>query len=215
MNDIDEGKMLLNNLLRAACVVAVASIATAPARAADISGAGATFPYPIYSKWADAYKKETGNGLNYQSIGSGAGIKQILAKTVTFGASDAPLKEEKLKKDGLVQWPQVMGGIVPVVNIEGVKPGELVLDGKTLADIEVRGNHGFLIVGVRRSGGETTLNPSPSTGLSSGIKVAPPPEDARRRRPGTPKITPPKTQWEIQCTIEENGDDQKDFVLSG
>ncbi|MCB1523441.1 MAG: substrate-binding domain-containing protein, partial [Rhodoblastus sp.] len=107
--------MLLNNLLRAACVAAVATIATAPARAADISGAGATFPYPIYSKWADAYKKETGNGLNYQSIGSGAGIKQILAKTVTFGASDAPLKEEKLKKDGLVQWPQVMGGIVPVV----------------------------------------------------------------------------------------------------
>ena len=127
--------MLLNNLLRAACVAAVATIATAPARAADISGAGATFPYPIYSKWADAYKKETGNGLNYQSIGSGAGIKQILAKTVTFGASDAPLKEDKLKKDGLVQWPQVMGGIVPVVNIEGVKPGELVLDGKTLADI--------------------------------------------------------------------------------
>ena len=127
--------MLLNNLLRAACVAAVATIATASARAADISGAGATFPYPIYSKWADAYKKATGNGLNYQSIGSGAGIKQILAKTVTFGASDAPLTAEKLKKDGLVQWPQVMGGIVPVVNIEGVKPGELVLDGKTLADI--------------------------------------------------------------------------------
>ena len=135
MNDIYEGKMLLNNLLRAACVAAVATIATAPARAADISGAGATFPYPIYSKWADAYKKETGNGLNYQSIGSGAGIKQILAKTVTFGASDAPLKEDKLKKDALVQWPQVMGGIVPVVNLEGVKPGQLVLDGKTLADI--------------------------------------------------------------------------------
>ena len=135
MNDIYEGKMLLNNLLRAACVAAVATIATAPARAADISGAGATFPYPIYSKWADAYKKETGNGLNYQSIGSGAGIKQILAKTVTFGASDAPLKEDKLKKDALVQWPQVMGGIVPVVNIEGVKPGQLVLDGQTLADI--------------------------------------------------------------------------------
>ena len=127
--------MLLNNLLRAACVAAVATIATAPARAADISGAGATFPYPIYSKWADAYKKETGNGLNYQSIGSGAGIKQILAKTVTFGASDAPLTADKLKKDGLVQWPQVMGGIVPVVNIEGVKPGQLVLDGATLADI--------------------------------------------------------------------------------
>ena len=127
--------MLLRNLMRAACVAAVATIATAPARAADISGAGATFPFPIYSKWADAYKKETGNGLNYQSIGSGAGIKQIQAKTVTFGATDAPLTADKLKKDGLIQWPQVMGGIVPVVNIEGVKAGELVLDGATLADI--------------------------------------------------------------------------------
>ncbi len=127
--------MNLNTFMRAACVAAVATIATAPARAADISGAGATFPYPIYSKWADAYKKETGAGLNYQSIGSGAGIKQIQARTVTFGATDAPLPVEKLRKDGLVQWPQVMGGIVPVVNIEGVKPGELVLDGATLADI--------------------------------------------------------------------------------
>jgi phosphate transport system substrate-binding protein len=105
------------------------------AQAADISGAGATFPFPIYAKWADAYKKETGNGLNYQSIGSGAGIKQIQAKTVTFGASDAPLTAEELKKAGLVQWPMVMGGIVPVVNLEGVKPGELVLDGPTLANI--------------------------------------------------------------------------------
>ena len=105
------------------------------AQAADISGAGATFPFPIYAKWADAYKKETGNGLNYQSIGSGAGIKQIQAKTVTFGASDAPLAAEELKKAGLVQWPMVMGGIVPVVNLEGVKPGELVLDGPTLANI--------------------------------------------------------------------------------
>jgi phosphate transport system substrate-binding protein len=103
--------------------------------AADISGAGATFPYPIYAKWADAYKKETGIGLNYQSIGSGGGIKQIKAKTVTFGASDAPLKGEDLEAAGLAQFPMVMGGIVPVVNIEGVKPGELVLDGSTLADI--------------------------------------------------------------------------------
>lgn len=112
----------------------VAASATA-AFAADITGAGATFPFPIYSKWADAYKKETGNGLNYQSIGSGGGIKQILAKTVTFGASDAPLKAEQLEKDGLVQWPMVMGAIVPVVNLEGVKPGELVFDGETLANI--------------------------------------------------------------------------------
>lgn len=112
----------------------VAASATA-AFAADITGAGATFPFPIYSKWADAYKKETGNGLNYQSIGSGGGIKQIQAKTVTFGASDAPLKAEQLEKDGLVQWPMVMGAIVPVVNIEGVKAGEMVFDGETLASI--------------------------------------------------------------------------------
>ena len=109
--------------------------ATMTAHAADISGAGATFPYPIYAKWADAYKKETGNGMNYQSIGSGGGIKQIQAKTVTFGATDMPLKGEQLEKDGLVQWPMVIGGVVPVVNIEGIKGGELVLDGAALSDI--------------------------------------------------------------------------------
>ena len=107
----------------------------APAAAADITGAGATFPFPLYSKWADAYKKESGIGLNYQSIGSGAGVKQIQSRTVAFGATDAPLTAAQLEKDGLVQWPQVMGAIVPVVNLEGVKPGELVLDGATLADI--------------------------------------------------------------------------------
>jgi phosphate transport system substrate-binding protein len=106
-----------------------------PAVAIDISGAGATFPYPIYAKWADAYKKETNNGLNYQSIGSGGGIKQIGAKTVTFGASDMPLKAEQLEKDGLVQFPTVMGGVVPVINVEGIKAGDVVLDGTTLADI--------------------------------------------------------------------------------
>ena len=115
----------------AAGMLAVA--AYAPANAADISGAGATFPYPIYAKWADAYKKETGNGLNYQSIGSGGGIKQIKAKTVTFGASDAPLSGKDLDSIGLAQFPMVMGGIVPVVNLEGIKPGELVIDGPTLA----------------------------------------------------------------------------------
>jgi phosphate transport system substrate-binding protein len=103
--------------------------------AADISGAGATFPYPVYAKWADAYKKETGTGLNYQSIGSGGGIKQIQNKTVTFGATDAPLKGADLDKYGLVQFPMVMGGIVPVVNVEGIKAGELVIDGPTLAKI--------------------------------------------------------------------------------
>ncbi len=113
----------------------IAAAALVPANAADISGAGATFPYPIYAKWADAYKKETGNGLNYQSIGSGGGIKQIKAKTVTFGASDAPLPGKELDESGLVQFPMVMGGIVPVVNLDGVKPGELVIDGPTLAKI--------------------------------------------------------------------------------
>ncbi len=103
--------------------------------AADISGAGATFPYPIYAKWADAYKKETGFGLNYQSIGSGGGIKQIQNKTVTFGATDAPLKGEDLDKHGLVQFPMVMGGIVPVANLDGIKAGDLVIDGPTLAKI--------------------------------------------------------------------------------
>ncbi|QOZ37044.1 phosphate ABC transporter substrate-binding protein PstS [Bradyrhizobium sp. CCBAU 53421] len=118
-----------------AIVAAGMVAASTSAFAADITGAGATFPFPIYSKWADAYKKETGNGLNYQSIGSGAGIKQIQAKTVTFGATDAPLKAEQLEKDGLVQWPMVMGAIVPVVNVEGVKPGDLVLSGEVLGDI--------------------------------------------------------------------------------
>jgi len=113
-----------------------ALVATAwSAFAADISGAGATFPYPVYAKWADAYKKATNVGLNYQSIGSGGGIKQIKAKTVTFGASDAPLTGKDLDEAGLAQFPMVMGGIVPVVNLDGVKPGDLVLDGPTLAKI--------------------------------------------------------------------------------
>jgi phosphate transport system substrate-binding protein len=118
-----------------ALLTAATAFGATLARAADISGAGATFPYPIYSKWADAYKKETGNGLNYQSIGSGGGIKQIQNKTVTFGASDAPLKGEDLEKFGLAQFPMVMGAIVPVINLEGIKPGELVLDGPTIAKI--------------------------------------------------------------------------------
>src|SRR2546423_9088193 len=114
-------------------LAAIAAIATSwPVLAADISGAGATFPYPVYAKWADVYKKETGVGLNYQSIGSGGGIKQVKAKTVTFGASDAPLKGDDLTKEGLVQFPMVMGGIVPVVNLDCVKPGDLVIDGATL-----------------------------------------------------------------------------------
>jgi phosphate transport system substrate-binding protein len=113
----------------------VLAATAATAQAADISGAGATFPYPIYSKWADAYKKATGIGLNYQSIGSGGGIKQIKAKTVTFGASDMPLKPDELKEAGLVQFPMIIGGVVLAVNVKGVGPGQLTLDGPTIASI--------------------------------------------------------------------------------
>src|SRR5438874_13530821 len=125
----------ISGLVRAAAMASVLAIGAASAGAVDISGAGATFPYPIYAKWADAYKKETGVGMNYQSIGSGGGIKQIKAKTVTFGASDAPLTGKDLDEGGLVQFPMVMGGIVPVVNIDGIKSGDLVIDGPTLATI--------------------------------------------------------------------------------
>jgi phosphate transport system substrate-binding protein len=118
-----------------AAVGFIAAAAFVPANATDISGAGATFPYPIYAKWADAYKKVTGNGLNYQSIGSGGGIKQITARTVTFGASDMPLQPAELEKIGVIQFPTVMGGIVPVVNLDGIKSGELTIDGPTLAKI--------------------------------------------------------------------------------
>jgi phosphate transport system substrate-binding protein len=119
---------------RAIAATAALSLATA-ALAIDISGAGATFPFPIYSKWASAYKSASGNGLNYQSIGSGGGIKQIESKTVTFGASDMPLSVQELNRYGLLQFPTVIGGVVPVVNVRGIAPGAMVLDGPTLADI--------------------------------------------------------------------------------
>src|ERR1043166_9811057 len=112
-----------------AVVAAGLVAASTQAIALDIAGAGATFPYPSYAKWADAYKKETGTGLNYQSIGSGGGIKQITARTVTFGASDMPLQPAELDKIGCIQFPTVMGGIVPVVNLEGIKANELTVDG--------------------------------------------------------------------------------------
>ena len=121
--------------LTSLAVAGILAATAVPASAMDISGAGATFPYPIYAKWADAYKKETGVGLNYQSIGSGGGIKQIEARTVTFGATDAPLSGDDLGKNGLVQFPMVMGGIVPVVNLDGINAGDLVIDGPTLAKI--------------------------------------------------------------------------------
>src|SRR3954464_9035730 len=110
-------------------------LAATSIHAADITGAGATFPYPIYAKWADAYRKATGVGMNYQSIGSGGGIKQITAKTVDFGASDAPMKAEDLQKHGLVQFPAVMGGVVPVYNVKGIEAGKLRFTGELLAQI--------------------------------------------------------------------------------
>ena len=118
-------------------ILAAAAIAfgLSPAHAADITGAGATFPYPIYAKWAEAYKGKTGVGMNYQSIGSGGGIAQIKAKTVDFGASDMPLKPDDLKTAGLMQFPAIIGGIVPIVNLDGVAPGALKLTGPVLADI--------------------------------------------------------------------------------
>lgn len=124
----------LNRLL-SSIGLSAALLSAGAAFAGDITGAGATFPYPIYAKWAEAYKAQTGVGMNYQSIGSGGGIKQIQAKTVDFGATDAPLNESELGAIGLTQFPAVMGGVVPVVNINGVEPGKLKLDGKVLAEI--------------------------------------------------------------------------------
>jgi phosphate transport system substrate-binding protein len=118
-------------------MVAAASVFTliATAHAADITGAGATFPYPIYAKWAEAYKKVTNVGLNYQSIGSSGGIRQIRAKTVTFGATDAPVPGAELDKDGMVQFPAIIGGTVPIINLDGFKPGELRITGEILAEV--------------------------------------------------------------------------------
>ena len=117
-------------------IAAVGGLALAgTATAADLSGAGATFPAPIYAKWAEAYKAQTGNGLNYQAIGSGGGIKQIKAKTVDFGASDKPLKPEELNEAGLYQFPTVMGGVVPAMNLPGIRPGQIHMTGALLADI--------------------------------------------------------------------------------
>jgi phosphate transport system substrate-binding protein len=116
-------------------VAASAAMISSTAQAADITGAGATFPYPIFAKWAEDYKKATGVGLNYQSIGSSGGIRQIRAKTVTFGASDAPVKGEELDRDGMVQFPVILGGVVPVINLEGFKPGELRVSGEVLAEM--------------------------------------------------------------------------------
>ena len=125
----------MRHLTKSLLAVATLALGLSPAFAADITGAGATFPFPIYAKWAEAYRAKTGVGMNYQSIGSGGGIAQIKAKTVDFGASDAPLKPEDLQAAGLMQFPAIIGGIVPVVNIEGVSPGALKFTGHVLADI--------------------------------------------------------------------------------
>ncbi len=123
------------NRLLSSIGLAAALLTAGSAFASDITGAGATFPYPVYAKWAEAYKAQTGVGLNYQSIGSGGGIKQITKKTVNFGASDMPLNANELGMAGLTQFPTVIGGVVPVINVEGVAPGQLKLTGATLADI--------------------------------------------------------------------------------
>ncbi|NHZ65848.1 phosphate ABC transporter substrate-binding protein PstS [Massilia genomosp. 1] len=121
--------------LLASIIVGVGALAAANSMAADMTGAGATFPYPVYAKWAESYKKATGNGMNYQSVGSGAGIKQIKAKTVDFGASDKPLGVEELDAAGLMQFPAIMGGVVAIVNLEGIAPGAMKLTGPVIADI--------------------------------------------------------------------------------
>ncbi|WP_454721715.1 MULTISPECIES: phosphate ABC transporter substrate-binding protein PstS [Cupriavidus] len=122
-------------LVKTAVAGIVSLVVAGTAFAAEITGAGASFPAPVYSKWADAYQKATGNKVNYQSIGSSGGIKQIGAKTVDFGASDAPLTDDELSKQGLVQFPTVIGGVVPVINLQGIKAGELTITGEVLASI--------------------------------------------------------------------------------
>ncbi|MDN4039691.1 phosphate ABC transporter substrate-binding protein PstS [Massilia sp. YIM B02443] len=136
---------------------AAAALVMTTSFAADMTGAGATFPYPIYAKWAEGYKAATGNGLNYQSVGSGAGIKQIKAKTVDFGASDMPLKADELEKEGLMQFPAIMGGVVAVVNVDGVTPGQLKMTGPVLADIYM--------------GKITKWNAQPIAALNPGVKL--------------------------------------------
>ena len=126
---------MLHALIRGSAAASALLICTGAAVAQDVTGAGASFPAPVYAKWADSYNKATGVRINYQSVGSGAGIKQIKSKTVDFGASDAPLSDEELAKDGLIQFPTVIGGVVPVVNIKGIEPGQLRLNGAVLGDI--------------------------------------------------------------------------------
>lgn len=149
--------MQMKHLFKTLVVGASAVMAMSSTIAADMTGAGATFPYPIYAKWAESYKAATGNGLNYQSVGSGAGIKQIKARTVDFGASDAPLKAEELEAEGLMQFPMIMGGVVTVVNLDGVAPGQMKLTGNVIADIYL--------------GKITKWNAPEITALNAGLKL--------------------------------------------
>ncbi|MEW6098760.1 MAG: phosphate ABC transporter substrate-binding protein PstS [Pseudomonadota bacterium] len=126
---------MTHTLIRSGLVAFAMAGVAGVSHAQDVTGAGASFPAPVYAKWADAYNKATGVRINYQSVGSGAGIRQIKAKTVDFGASDAPLKDEELAKDGLIQFPTVIGGVVPVVNIKGIQPGQIKMTGQVLGDI--------------------------------------------------------------------------------
>jgi phosphate transport system substrate-binding protein len=158
-------------LTRGFIAAAALACGLAPALAADITGAGATFPYPVYAKWAEAYKKSTGVGMNDQSIGSGGGIAQIKAKTVDFGASDAPLKAEDLQKEGLLQFPAIIGGVVPIVNLEGVAPGQLRFTGPVLADIYL--------------GKIKSWNDKAITDLNPGVKLPADPITVVRRSDGS------------------------------
>ena len=151
--------------------LALAATVGGVALAADISGAGATFPAPIYAKWAEAYKASTGTGLNYQAIGSGGGIQQIRAKTVAFGASDKPLKLDDLNKDGLYQFPMVMGGVVPIVNLPGIQPGQIKLTGAVLGDI---------YLGNIKTWGDKAI-----TSLNPGVKIPPLPITVVHRSDGS------------------------------
>jgi phosphate transport system substrate-binding protein len=153
--------MQLNRLLKATPVSIAITLACFCASAAEITGAGATFPYPIYARWAQEYKNATGTSLNYQSVGSGAGIKQIKSKTVDFGASDRPLKAEDLDKEELIQFPAIMGAVAPVVNLKGIEPGQIKLTGQVLAQI-------FL-------GDITRWNATEIAALNPGLSL--PPED--------------------------------------
>ena len=186
------------NVVTTACVAALLPLS---AHAADITGAGATFPAPIYGKWAEAYQKATGNKINYQSIGSGGGIKQIVAKTVDFGASDMPLKQEELDKQGLMQFPAVIGGEVLVYNLPGIKSGEIRLTGAVLADI--------FLGKIVKWNDKALADLNPKVSLPDQAMVpAPPssspttcPRSARNGRPKSAKVQRCNGRWDSAARV--------------